>query len=374
MGAARRLCVRAMVLAGMMSTILSLALPACQFPTYGMATGGVSVGGQTDGGMTSAPGGAASDAGEGGEGGEGGGAGDGGTEMSGAGGAETAPCPSQASCVAGPPTHWTGPIAFWEGTVDASLPPCPQGYTTPIDLHRALMVPTDTCQCTCAPLGQVCQAMLHVFDDLMCEHPCATLSTQMCNAVSGCTGSQGSMRGDSATISGGTCEPSVTKPPPSWQYNARLCQPTGGSCEDSSQVCAPTPTYPYATQLCVMSVITEGRPLPACPAEYPNVGKAFYTDYTDNRQCSECGCSGVTGGSCSGKITISSGSDCTGGSESCELNGVCTHFDLSQGNNLHPTHAVGDYSITPGVCGVATPPQGSGKAEESGTATMVCCQ
>ncbi|HKO49036.1 MAG TPA: hypothetical protein VJV79_14995, partial [Polyangiaceae bacterium] len=57
MGATRRLCVRAVVLAGMIGAIVSLALPACQFPEYGMANGGSA--GAPAGGVPGDAGGAA---------------------------------------------------------------------------------------------------------------------------------------------------------------------------------------------------------------------------------------------------------------------------------------------------------------------------
>lgn len=138
-------------------------------------------------------------------------------------------------------------------------------------------------------------------------------------------------------------------------------------------MCAPSPAFPYATSLCVTRVILEGVPLPECPAEYPNVGKAFPQAITDSRTCSDCICSNVTGGSCSGTLSLTSGSACAKGQDAA-TDGECTEFNVGPGSGVHPTHALGDYTVIPGTCGVASQPQRGGTAVESGSVTMVCCQ
>src|SRR3954468_16908454 len=109
MGAARRLCVRAVVLTVMMSALLSLALPSCQFPEYGIATGGgAGSAGTLEGGMPNLPAGAAGTAGDdpGGVGGDG----NAGAPDAGAAGEPERPsCVAQSSCVPGPPADWVGP-------------------------------------------------------------------------------------------------------------------------------------------------------------------------------------------------------------------------------------------------------------------------
>jgi len=367
MGAARRLCVKAVVLAEMMSAVLSLALPACQFPEYGMASGRGGSAGAAEGGVPSATGGAPDDGGQGG------------SEESGAGGQggeQTSPtsCAAQ-TCVPSAPTGWLGPIAYWEGKTGGTPPKCPRGYTEAeaIDLHRELVAPASACACTCVAQGQVCETTLHIYDDMSCATKCSSVSVQACSAVSGCSGSQGSLRNDTPTLSGGSCQATVSEPvAASWQYDARLCQPSG-TCEDPDQVCAPTPTSPYATQLCVMSVIPEGQPLPACPAEYPNARKDLYETYTDSRDCSDCTCGPVSGGSCSGKLTLSSGGDCSSSNADYQLGSGCKTFNLGAGN-IHPAHVGGQYTVVPGTCGVANPAQATGSAEPSGSVTKVCCQ
>jgi len=356
MGAAHRSCVRALVLAGTISAIVTLALPGCQFPDYGMANSG-------------SAGAAAEDSGAA-DGGEAGGAA--GNEDGGAAGAE--PCAVE-DCVPEAPSGWTGPIAFWDdiaGVLDP-LPDCPEGYAKPNDLHHGIEMPTSGCQCTCTAQDQVCSSALNIYDDQACESaPCATVSPLTCDAVSSCIHSRGTLKAAIPTLSGGSCKAAVgPKAAASWQYDSRICSPRG-VCEDRSQVCAPVPGAPYAPKLCVMSQIPENQPLPECPAEYPNESEPLYKAFTDSRRCSECVCSGVTGGACSGMFRVSAEADCSGGVEYKTGSG-CQPLTLV-GNNAHPTSIGTEYMLTPGSCKVVTPSSTTGSARTLGSAIVVCCQ
>src|SRR4051812_4958872 len=130
MGAARRLSVRAVVLAGMLSVVLSLAMPGCSFPDYGMASAHAGNAGAATGGVAGDAGAPPSEAGEGG--GEPGGAA-GATGAAGAAGGDTPPPPkpcAAGACVPAPPQGWQGPIAYWEAMASAggTPPSCPVGY------------------------------------------------------------------------------------------------------------------------------------------------------------------------------------------------------------------------------------------------------
>ena len=373
MDAARRLCVRALVLAEMIGAIASLALPACQFPEYGTATGGGS-GGTATGGVAGDSGGAAGGGEEGGAN-ESGGSDDGG---SGGGGTPPVPCPVEA-CVA-KPAGWQGPFAFWDESANASTAPpeCPDGYAKPIDLHHGIDLPTGGCQCTCKAQDQVCSTntVLHIYDDQKCEGtPCTSLSSPLsCGGVSDCIHALGTLKAAIPTPSGGFCNDVVTPPAPaSWQYDSRLCSINGASvCEDRSLVCAPLPGSPYLSKLCVTMVVGENEPLPACPDQYRNGSKTLYKSFSDLRQCSECGCSGVTGGSCAGKLFVSADEDCSSAQE-YKLGTGCQPFTL-MGNNAHPTSVGAEYTVTPGTCKVVTPSTTVGVAPTTGPATLVCCQ
>lgn len=380
MGAARRLCVRAVVLAGMISAIVSLALPACQFPEYGMARGGSA--GAPAGGVPGDPAGAADGGEAGADGGEAGAAGnDGGTGGSGGtAGAEPAPvpCPPE-NCVPKPPATWNGPMAFWDDVAGAPdpLPGCPEGYTKPTDWHHGVDQPTEGCRCTCTATDQVCSTntTLNIYADQRCEGvPCGTVSPVMCDAVPGCIDSQGSLKAAIPTPSGGFCKDTITPPTPAaWQYDSRLCSTNGATvCEDRSQVCAPPPTSPYLSRLCVSTVISADTPIPECPAEYSKLKKTVYKTFADNRICSPCTCSAVTGGSCAGKLSISAETDCSSGVE-YKLGAGCQPFTLL-GNNVHPTSVGAQYTVTGGDCKVVSPSSTVGNAPTTGSATVVCCQ
>ena len=369
MGATRRLCVRAVVLTLSIAAVLSSALPGCQFPDYGFTGGLAGSAGAPTGGMPGAP----PAAGEGGESGDSAG-GDAGVITQ-----PTTPCSPMQDCVPGAPSGWSGPIAFWEGEAgESEAPPdCPPGYGKPNDLHRELVAPASSCTCTCSAQGQVCDgsATLRVFADKSCATPCATTMLKACGAVSGCNGSQGSVSSDVGTPSGGSCGPTPGKtlPKATWKYDARLCPTSGASsCDVAGELCAPTPEYPYLTQLCVTQTIRAGKPVPACPEAYPNANQPLYSGLTDGRDCSECTCSGVTGGSCEGKLVMSTGADCNGTFED-KLGSSCTPFDLGAGN-IHPSRVGAEYDLVPGDCSVANAPHATGEALPSGSVTFVCCQ
>ena len=358
MGTARRSCVRAAVLVWMMSAAVSLALPGCQFPKYRFAAD-VSAGAPAAG-ISSDPAGAA---------------GDGGANGGGAGAEPLAPCAKQ--CVPRAPSGgWLGPIAFWEGTAGEVPPDCPVSDDVPVDLHRGLIAPAGTCECTCTAHDQVCDAntMLHIYTDMGCATECAAASPGACDPVSGCSGSQGSMRADAPLPSGGSCKATVSPPSAAtWQYDARLCQATvPGTCDGQNQVCAPTPPPRFASQLCVMSVILEGQALPDCPAEYPHPYAPLYETFTDERGCSQCGCGSVTGGTCSGTLLMSSGGDCSSGFE-YKLGSGCKQFNLGPGQVM-PSHVGGNYTVAPGACSVASTAHPTGSAAPSGRVTLLCCQ
>lgn len=359
------MCVKSVLLTVMLGAVLSSALQGCQFPDYGFTSG---VAGAPAGGMPGDSAGASGEAGEGGD------------AAAGAAGAvtlPTAPCSPKQDCVPGA-QGWKGPMAFWEGEAGAldAPPDCPSGYAKPKDLHRELIAPASACKCTCTAQDQVCDgsATLRIFSDKSCATACATTTLKACGAVSGCTGSQGSVSTDIGAPSGGTCRATTSKPPePTWKYDARLCPPSGASsCDADDEVCAPTPEYPYLTQLCVMRVISAGSPPPNCPADYPNPSPPLYTEVADSRDCSECSCGAVTGGSCEGKLVMSAGGSCDGKFEDTLGNG-CTSFNLGAGD-IHPSRVGAEYELTPGSCSVASAPRPIGEAVPSGSVTVVCCQ
>ena len=181
--------------------------------------------------------------------------------------------------------------------------PCRYGGSM-TDVHRGLNAAAGACKCTCVAEGQVCDSgtKLEFFTDMGCATPCATTSVHSCDAVSGNCGSQGSLRGAVPVATGGSCQPTVTMPTPaSWQWDARICEASNArTCDDPALVCAPPPAAPYVSRLCVFSVILEAQSPPACPAEYPAAHEPLDATLSDDRGCSACACSSVSGGTCTG--------------------------------------------------------------------------
>jgi hypothetical protein len=251
-----------------------------------------------------------------------------------------------------------------------------------MDYHRGLIAPVGTCTCTCVAEGQSCatNTTLEIFNDMNCVTKCATVSSPPaeCGPISGCTGSQGSLQAAAApTPAGGSCAPNVVQPdPPAWTYDARICQPKSTRvCDAPEQVCAPKPQAPYyTTRGCVMSIVLEGDPVPACPAEYPKRRPTLYGGVTDGRRCTDCTCGSVSGGACAGSLTMTGTGNCSDGVVvTYELDDPCQAFNLGSGN-IRPAHVRGDYVVTPGSCAVATASKGTGSAVESGPIAAVCCQ
>ncbi|MES1185266.1 MAG: hypothetical protein ABUL60_15755 [Myxococcales bacterium] len=366
---AGRVYLRGAVLVGATALSVWPGVSGCQFPDYDLPRGGSgqsgsgadagsSLGGVSAAGMGS-PGGA--DA-----------AGDG------SGGASTpiVACGLGLVCTAGVPAGWLGPVAHWQGKAGTEQPDCPDGYADAVDLHAGLLAPDAECSCTCTPKGQVCDkgADVSVFTDMGCKNECFHASPLACTAVSGCDGSQGTVRADPPKPSG-TCQAKVTTHVPdtvSWQYDARLCTletAEPGSCTGDGELCTPTPGAPYASQLCVFRIVPEGQELPECPSEYPHAREPLYESFTDERGCSSCSCTGLIGGSCAGTLTLgTTGQSCGTGFE-YKLGSGCLSFGFA----TPPVQLDAEYTLMPATCGIARDTEPTGGALPSGSATVVCC-
>src|SRR6185369_6743783 len=117
MGAAPRVCVRAVVLALLTSLAVSSALPGCGFPDFRVVEGltaGAAAGGTS--GASSGVAGMGDAAGAGDEGGTGGTSGTGGGDA----GAGNQFCPAE-DCTAPAASPWVGPVAYW-GTMSGEKP------------------------------------------------------------------------------------------------------------------------------------------------------------------------------------------------------------------------------------------------------------
>lgn len=366
MRSARRVCVRGAVVAGALCVIVGLGLSGCQFPEYDLARGpaGSGAGGVASG----AAGGTVSDGGS-----------DAGSGAGGTGGSSPSPspCGTGKACTNEVPAGWLGPVAYWQAKADeASAPPeCPDGYVEPSDLHTGLDAPDGDCSCSCTSSAQVCDkgASVSVFLDMDCQVECAHASPLTCTAVSGCNGNQGTMLAEPPKPSG-TCQAKVTShalSPVTWQHDVRLCEletAEMGTCTGTGELCIPTPSPPYVSQLCVFRVVPEGQDLPDCPDAYPNSREPLYSSFTDERDCSGCTCSGPTGGKCAGKLTLSDEQTCSGDFD-YTLGSGCQQFQLG----TPPARLGAQYTLVPGTCGIASDTKPIGGAVPSGSATVVCC-
>ena len=245
----------------------------------------------------------------------------------------------------------------------------------PTDLHTGLDAPDGDCSCSCTSTDQVCDkaASVSVFDDRDCRNECSHASPLACTAISGCSGNEGSVFAEAPKPSG-SCQPKVTShplEPVTWQDEARLCNletAEMGSCTGAGELCTPTPRPPFASQLCVFRVVAEGQDFPECPPDYPNARDPLYASFTDERACSDCKCSPPAGGSCAGKLTLSTGQSCSNSFE-YTLGSGCKQFSLDK----QASQVGAQYTLVPGSCGIASDTKPTGGAIPSGSATVVCC-
>lgn len=286
-------------------------------------------------------------------------------------GAEPSLCAEGQVCQPAAPDGWLGPVAYWEGEAGSTLPECPEGYENPTDLHAEPSGDPLECECTCSPTPQKCGTTddITLFSDLDCNNACAHAGSQACTAISGCSGASLSIF---APVSqpAGSCEAKVSegvKSTAAWQRDARFCDVVGTEDECGDQSCFPTPTAPFASQLCVYRVVRDGQRAPACPEEYPDGPELLYTTFVDERTCGECECTGLIGGACKGEVTIGNTPSCTVPEDTYTLGEPCAVVQS-------PEFVAVEYALTPGTCGVESEPEALGDVVPSGNFHAVCCR
>lgn len=338
---------------GFWLALAALQLPSCQFPDYNLS----STDGQDGGAPSAGTGGDSSTAGDAG---------------GGTGGTGLPPlCEDGLSCEPSAPAGWLGPVALWQGESGSDPPDCPEGFAEPTDLHSEPAGAPADCTCTCTAVDQKCGESKDVklYNDLGCDNECAAAGAQECTGVTGCSGSLISI--DAArTEPTGSCEPDVQTTlleEPAWERDARFCEldVDVDSCADE-QSCFPTPTAPFASQLCVHRVVLAGRPAPACPEDYPSGPELLYSDFEDQRGCGECECDGPNGGKCNGNVLYGSSSTCTQ-SATYVIGSGCVEIQ-------RPSHWEVHYVMSPGSCEVSTEPEPVGNVLPSGNYHAVCCR
>lgn len=210
------------------------------------------------------------------------------------------------ACVPTAPMNWKGPVAMFDG-IPANDPGCPTAFSkNEFNAGRNLDCPSAACStCNCAsPTGVNCNPpTLGLSTDGVCGNPTPLTPSNRCsvidNAVKSITAS-----GPSADLSNASCAPSqvaTTKPTAAYSNFGRACSPATlmpGGCA-AATVCAPRPSTPFESQLCIYRAGNF-----ACPSPYTANPRTFFGGFSDTRGCSACSCGGAGGVTCRGTVSI----------------------------------------------------------------------
>jgi hypothetical protein len=279
-------------------------------------------------------------------------------------------CPSGSTCAPPVPSGWTGPALLWTGPSASAVPKCPAGYQDAFDANADPTGSAGTCSCTCSASGQSCSQAVVFNGDAACLEPCggATVSTA-CTVVSTTTcGSTISMNASAPAPSGGGCTALVMMTNGStagWQTAAHVCSlasTLAGNC--GAEACVPAPSASYPSFCAYHSGSL------SCPAGYPHA-RVFYSGQSDTRDCGPCTCSALTGGSCSGTISVYGISiDCTAANPATyTLGSNCRVLNVF---GAPPSHVQGNFVLSPGSCTVQSAATPIGAVTGTGP-TTVCC-
>jgi hypothetical protein len=278
-------------------------------------------------------------------------------------------CTSGNLCAPPAPAMWTGPALLWSGPFGSAVPPCPMGYEDAFDANAGPTGSLGSCSCTCVASGQLCSVAAVLNGDAACLAPCgsATVSSA-CTVPTSTCGSTISMNVTAPAPSGGSCTANVSMTgasAPGWQTAAHVCLASAFAAGCNSEACVPAPIAPYGTSLCVYQMGTS-----SCPTGYPH-SSLFFSGENDGRVCAGCSCSGPTGGSCSGSISVYGITiDCTAVNPAMyTLGSNCRVLNVP---GSPPTHIQGNFTVTQGTCTVQGNVSATGAVTGTGPIT-VCC-
>ena len=203
------------------------------------------------------------------------------------------------TCVAAPPSGWSGPYELSEttGVAPARAPAHCSDGPYPVEAYDGLALPSapaPSCQCACGPAtGSSCVApTITLYRGGMCDtgSQCATVAV----SSGACIDFDAECKGAHMEVSApaplpGTCEASSTTsvPDAGWAASARLCKvgdPPSGQCDDG-KVCTPPVGLPFESAYCIATA--ELSPCP--PGPYTN-RRVYYGTATDTRGCTACSC------------------------------------------------------------------------------------
>jgi hypothetical protein len=210
------------------------------------------------------------------------------------------------SCVARPPSDWSGPVAMGEVSSSSpdTLPQCGDPFPTrEVDIFRDLEPGAHVCDCECSsPSGYDCsEAALKQWH----ETDCVDFPNGDYAAPGSCEGSSapdGTYVIDALPdVSGGSCDaaPRATTDTPMWGTRARLCASDSVSDQGcaASEVCAPNPPSELQERFCIYRVGDH-----PCPSGSYSSRMLHYQGYTDDRSCSDCACQPT--GTCGDRVNI----------------------------------------------------------------------
>jgi hypothetical protein len=204
-------------------------------------------------------------------------------------------------CAEPAPPGWSGPFWLYEGD-PAAAPPC----AAPAYVGYADLAPEEAqcspCTCSGAPMNATCtKGSVGLFSATACSSALGSASLGSPGACVGAGVTNVASALIPATIVAGACGPASpqapTLPPPAWGRVGLVCAP--GSSEvgcPAGGACAPAPGPPFEAALCVVRQGNEG-----CPGGVYTGKRLFFSDVTDGRSCTSCGCN-VQADDCPGTV------------------------------------------------------------------------
>lgn len=316
-------------------------------------------------------------------------------------------CNADLECADAIPVGWGtyGYAAVFRGAA-ASDPSCPPGTELVVYTgHSGLINTSAACTaCDCQdPVGQTC-TLSNDFDpnkagiqglytrDVPCANGAATNQTTLtvpaawdgtCSSLDAAPGGGAcpglncnmSVKVQSASVSGGTCDPTPNGGMPSggdptWTEAIKVCKAIPLQGCDAPQSCVPRPSTPYEPRVCI------GKPgdqtCPTGPFSLPTQG---FDDFDDSRGCSECTCGPASGGVCKLAVTLYSDAGATCNSAlstnpTVLQSGGCV--DLTGNPRVSGRSFTVSMPPTGGSCPVSGGGVPSGSVTETGPTTFCC--
>lgn len=231
-------------------------------------------------------------------------------------GSETEGC-EVGVCTPSPPREWQGPVvvADLESTNDRVS--CPTEFPLEVFvLHENLDAPEAECICECGPAsGASCSDIvleLHGGDDT-----CVGGANEEFDIGSSCqegpavSSNSRFWSVDQPGLEGGSCNAneSTNVPDVTWSTTSLVCGAGPDRFEtcDNEGICVPTAAAHFEANVCVWQAGLE-----ECPATGFSRRVVRFSEFTDERGCSDCSCDPPEG-DCVGNVRLWPSDDCSGG-------------------------------------------------------------